>query len=271
MEVMEAIRSQYSCRKYLDLPVELDKIGIVLEAGRLAPSAGNIQNWRFVLIRDPGTRRGIADACLQQTWIEQAPVHIVICAELKRITDFYGVRGERLYAVQNCAIALQNMMLAASSIGLGTCWVGAFDENVVGRLISIPENARPQAILTLGYSADVPKELPKFRIENVTYLEKYWNRVGDIGTVLWDYRVAERGAAIARKISQNLEKAAGQVSQQVSTKAKEYQEKAKTESEKKKEEEKKAKELKKEEKKKKEEEEKRGRRPYYPDPKGDGP
>ncbi len=120
MEVMDAIRTLYSCRKYLDLPVEMDKIGIVLEAGRLSQSAGNIQNWRFILVRDSGARRAIADACIHQDWMSEAPVHIVVCAELKRITDFYGVRGERLYAVQNCAVALENMMLAAHSLGLGS-------------------------------------------------------------------------------------------------------------------------------------------------------
>ena len=220
MEVMEAIRNLYSCRKYLDVPVELDKLGQVLEAGRLSQSAGNIQNWRFVLVRDPAQRKVLADASLDQRWMEEAPVHIVVCSEMKRITDFYGVRGERLYAVQNCAIALSNMMLVAHSIGLGCCWVGAFDEDAIGRSISIPPNARPQAILTLGYSADTPKDHPKYRIENITYLEKYWNRVGDIGTVLWDYRIAERGASLAKKMAANIEKLGTKVSKEVQEKVK---------------------------------------------------
>ncbi|MEK6968321.1 MAG: nitroreductase family protein [Nanoarchaeota archaeon] len=220
MEVMEAIRGLYSCRKYLDVPVEMDKLGQVLEAGRLSQSAGNLQNWRFVLVRDPAQRHLLAEAALQQRWMEEAPVHIVICSEMKRITDFYGVRGERLYAVQNCAVALSNMMLVAHSIGLGSCWVGAFDEEQVGRAINVPPIARPQAIFTLGYSADTPKDHPKYRIENITYIEKYWNRVGDIGTVLWDYRFAERGAAIAKKMAANIEKLGNKVSKDMQEKMK---------------------------------------------------
>ncbi len=226
MEVMDAIRGIYSCRKYLDVPVELDKIGLVLEAGRLSQSAGNLQNWRFILVREPSQRKALADAALSQRWMEEAPVHIAVCAEIKRVTDFYGVRGERLYAVQNCAIALSNMMLVAHSIGLGSCWVGAFDEEAVTRVLAVPPIARPQAILTLGYSADTPKDHPKYRLENITYLEKYWNRVGDIGTVLWDYRFAERGAALAKKMAAGLEKMSNKVSTNVQEKIKETQKKS---------------------------------------------
>lgn len=234
MEVMDAIRTLYSCRKYLDLPVELDKLGQVLEAGRISQSAGNLQNWRFVLVRDPTQRRALSEAALQQHWMEEAPVHIVICSEVKRITDYYGVRGERLYAVQNCAVALSNMMLVANSIGLGCCWVGAFDEEAITRICSIPTTVRPQAILTLGYSADNPKDQPKYRIENITYLEKYWNRVGDIGTVLWDFRIAERGAAMAKKMAQNIEKMGTRVSQKAQEEFKKKQQEMKKKQEEKK-------------------------------------
>ena len=207
MEVMDAIRTLRSVRKYLDVPVEMGKISVVLEAGRLSMSAGNLQNWRFILVREPDKRKEMADACLQQYWMERAPVHIVIVSDTKRVTDFYGVRGERLYAVQNCAIAMENMMLAAHDLGLGVCWVGAFDEGVVSRIIAIPETSRPQAILTLGYPDEIPKEQIKYRIENVAYIEKYGNRIGDMGTVLWEYRLGERGMKYAQQIASGVEAA----------------------------------------------------------------
>lgn len=220
MELLDAIRTLKSVRRYLDVPIEMGKLAVVLEAGRLSISTGNLQNWRFIIVREADKRKALAEACLQQYWMERAPVHLVIVSDTKRITDFYGVRGERLYGVQNCAIALGNMMLAANSIGLGCCWVGAFDENVVSRVLGIPESSRPQAILTIGYPDEIPKEQIRYRIENIAYVERYGNRISDIGTVLWEYRFAERGMKYAQQLAADLEKSSSKAGESLVEKLK---------------------------------------------------
>lgn len=180
MDVFECVTTRRSVRKYLDTPVEWDKVGTVLEAGRAAPSAGNLQNWRFVVVLDKDKRHQIADAALQQSWMKNAPLHIIVCSEPKKAEQFYGLRGERLYSVQNCAAAIQNMLLTAHSLGLGSCWVGAFDEEMLKRVLNIPEEVRPQAIITLGYSAEKAKAPVRYRIEDVVFLETWMNRIKDM-------------------------------------------------------------------------------------------
>ena len=124
MDVLEAIHTRRSVRKYLDKPVEWDKIGTILDAGRMAPTAGNLQPYRFIVVNDPGKIKLIAEACSQQYWIEGAPVLILIVIWLKKVKEFYGERGVDVYAVQDAAVAAQNMMLAAHSLGIGSCQIG---------------------------------------------------------------------------------------------------------------------------------------------------
>jgi nitroreductase len=216
MDVFECISSRRSIRKFLEVPVEWEKIGTIIDAGMLAPSSGNLQNWRFIVVKDEKKRMQLAEAALQQHWMNNAPVVIVVCSEMKKIRQFYGVRGERLYAVQNCAAAVQNMLLAANALDLGACWVGAFDENAVCRALSIPDDAdmRPQAIIPIGYPDEKPAPQLRYRIENITYLEK-WSRqnigkIRDVDAVLWNYRVAERGIKLGKELVKGIERSTRQ-------------------------------------------------------------
>lgn len=176
MDVLEAIRTRRSIRKYRDKPVEWDKVANILDAGRLAPSAGNLQNWRFVTVLEEASRKKIADASLQQTWMESAPVFIAVLSEPEKARRYYGIRGERLYSIQNCAAAVENMLLAAHDLGLGACWVSAFDDERVGRVLNLPEHVKVYAIITLGYAAEKPEQPPKYRIEHVVWFETWGNR-----------------------------------------------------------------------------------------------
>lgn len=187
MDVMEAIAKRRSVRKYLDKPVPWDDVGSVVDAGRQAPSAGNLQNWKFIIVTDEAKRKAIGEACLQQQWMHDAPVHLVVCTEPRKAIQFYGIRGDRLYSIQNCAAAMQNMLLAATSLGLGSCWVGAFDEGMLKAAASIPEYARPQGVVTLGYAAETPKVPVQYTIENVVYLQRWGSRIGDMDAVMGHY------------------------------------------------------------------------------------
>lgn len=177
MDVFELIKKRRSIRSYKRIAVEKDKIAKILEAGHYAPSAGNLQSWKFIVVKDKTTRDKVVEAALNQTWMSTAPVLIVVCANLEKIAKYYSTRGERLYAVQECAAAIQNMLLAAEELGLATCWVGAFDEVSLKRTLDIPDSARPQAIITLGYAGEKVPVPSKYKLRDVVYFEKYGNTV----------------------------------------------------------------------------------------------
>jgi len=159
MNVSDAIRTRKSVRSYLPRQVEDEKLTAVLEAARLAPSAGNRQEWRFVIVRDAETRRRIAEAANNQTFIGEAPAVIVACAE----TDGRIMMcGQACYPI-DVAIALDHIALAAVEHGLGTCWIGAFNEEKVKQILSIPEKIRVVELMPIGYATD-PSPVEKKRL-----------------------------------------------------------------------------------------------------------
>lgn len=211
MDVFECITTRRSIRKFKETPVEWDNIGKILEAGRAAPSSGNIQNWKFIVVVDKALREGIAEASFQQYWMIQAPAHIVIVEEPLKVKRHYGLRGEKLYSIQNCAAAAENMLLTAHSLGLGACWIGAFDEDRVRKLLKIIDEARPQIILAIGYSDETPVAPPKFKMDNVAYINQWWGRIKDVDLYLGYTsasvkRAVDRGKNILRKINKKLRK-----------------------------------------------------------------
>ncbi len=201
METMHCIHTRRSIRKYVDIPVEMEKVGRIVEAGFATPTAGNIQDLRYILVMSEPGRKKLAEAALQQYWMEGAPVHIVLCVDMKRGKQFYGVRGERLYSVQHAGAAVMNMMLAAHDMGLGSCWVGAFDEDMVKSIIGIPEYARPHAIITIGYPDETPPKPPKYTLDIYTYMERYNRKIKNINIAIdeWSPAIesAVRGTAAA--------------------------------------------------------------------------
>ena len=210
MDIIECIKTRRSIRKFLDVPVEWDKIGTIVDAGRYAPNSGNLQNWKFVVVLGEETRKKIAEACLQQLWMAKAPVHIIVCSEPEKAKRFYGIRGERLYTIQNCAAATQNMLLTAHSLKLGACWVGAFDEDMLKRAVGIPDVIRPQAVIPIGYPAEKVPSPIQYQLENIVFMES-WNRRFDIDEYL-GYSSAtvldmiEKGKKFVKKVKKKLKK-----------------------------------------------------------------
>ena len=197
--VVRAIKERRSIRSYMDVPVEWDKIITAVEAAMVAPSAGNLQVWRYVVVRKLEKRKQIAEACLRQYWMEQAPVHVVIVAKLEKEEQFYGKRGVDLYSVQDCAMAAMNMMLAAHDLDLGSCFVSAFDENALSRVFNLSEVVRPQGVVTLGYTDQKPEPPVRFRGESVIGIENYGTamnegpgRVADGNAAVSNYRYVQR-------------------------------------------------------------------------------
>ena len=169
MKVSEAIRTRRSIRVFRPRPVEEEKLMRVLEAGRLAPSARNMQEWRFVVVRDKATRERLAKAARNQFFVAQAPVVIAACGT---IVDHVMSCGQLSYPV-DVAIAVDHMTLQAVEEGLGTCWVCAFSEAEVKAACGIPETARVVALLALGYPSEAPKARPRKELDDIVGFEKF--------------------------------------------------------------------------------------------------
>ncbi len=177
MEVFDCIRTRRSIRKYKDTQVPWDNIVEILQAGKYAPFAGNIMNCKFIVVKNEAKRKAIAEASVQQYWMQDAPIHVVIAGEPEKAERYYGTRGVRLYTIQGAAAAIENMLLTAHSLGLGSCWVGAFDEEEIRRLCNLPEHVNVQGIITIGYADETPSPPPKQRIEHVMFFEKWFGRI----------------------------------------------------------------------------------------------
>ncbi|MEM3549847.1 MAG: nitroreductase family protein [Candidatus Bathyarchaeia archaeon] len=173
MDVLEAIRGRRSVRAYKNVDVPADLAERLIDAARWAPSAGNIQPWEFILVRKLETKRKLAEAALGQYFIEEAPLVIVVCADENRSAQGYGVRGKALYCLQDTAAAIQNLHLAAYSMGLGTCWVGAFREEEARKILEIPYGIRPVAIIPVGYPAEKPPPRGRRPLKQIIHYEKF--------------------------------------------------------------------------------------------------
>ncbi len=169
MTVAEAIAGRRSIRSYLPREVEAEKLAAVLEAGRLAPSARNRQEWRFVAVTDPALRERLAQAAHGQEFVAQAPVVLVICDTGGEYTMTCGQPGGTV----DCSIALSFMMLQATELGLGTCWLGKYDEQSVREILAIPADVRVVAMTPLGYPAEDPAPRPRKQTAEVVTFNGY--------------------------------------------------------------------------------------------------
>ncbi|MCX6672678.1 MAG: nitroreductase family protein [Methanothrix sp.] len=168
MDLMQAIRARRSIRNFQDRSVEEVKLLAVLEAGRIAPSARNMQDWKFIVVRDAATRQKLAGAARDQQFVGQAPVVIAACGT----SDLVMTCGQPAYAI-DVAVALDHMTLAAAALGLGTCWIGAFYEDKVKEILGVPQEIRVVALLPMGYPAEEPCPRPRKSLDEVLAWE-HW-------------------------------------------------------------------------------------------------
>ena len=170
MDVFEAIRKRKSVRSYLEKEVEQEKVMRILEAARLAPSAANKQEWRFVVVQDKEKRKKLSEAAKRQRFVAEAPVVIACCAE----TDYHEMTCGQLCYPIDVAIAIDHITLAAVEEDLGTCWIGAFYEDKVKTILNIPDRIRVVELLTLGYPKDDSiKEKSRLPMETIVKWEKW--------------------------------------------------------------------------------------------------
>jgi nitroreductase len=186
MDAFESIQIRRSIRSYLPKEIPDDVLLRILEAGRLAPSASNRMPWKFVVVKDPNKRKLIAESGTYGRFIVESPVVIVGCGDKKTSPKWFAV---------DTAIALENMVIAATGEGIGSCWIGSFDEKTVKDLLKIPDEFTVVALLSMGYPKE-PRDLrsaakklirPKKKLEEVSCSEEFGkppalSRDGGIGS-----------------------------------------------------------------------------------------
>lgn len=167
MEFSELVTVRRSIRAFKPTPISEDDLDKILMAVRAAPTAGNLQSFKMVVTRDPGIRKQLAVAAWGQNFVAQAPVVICFTADITRAGTHYGTRGRELYAIQDATIACTYAMLAATDVGLGSVWVGAFDSRKAARILNCLPDEEPVAILALGHPAEHPKATPRRELSEI--------------------------------------------------------------------------------------------------------
>jgi nitroreductase len=167
------LKTRKSIRRFKsgkEIPAQAEQL--ILEAARLAPSAGNKQSWHFFVIKDKALKEAAARAAFGQSFISEAPLVVVTAVDKDRAYGGYGRRGLDLYCLQDTAAAIENMLLAAVTLGIGSCWVGAFDERELGLALGLnTRRYRPVAIIPFGYADEEPKSGSRLGADSVvTYL-----------------------------------------------------------------------------------------------------
>lgn len=169
MDFFEIIQNRHSIRNFLDKPVAPELIERILQAANRAPSAGNLQAYEIFLIQGQKQRAALAQAAFGQEFLLQAPVSFVFCTHPARSEWRYSQRGTSLYTIQDATIACTFALLAAADLGLGSVWVGAFDEQEVSRAIGNPTGLYPVAILPVGYPAGEPTIKPRRTLDDLVH------------------------------------------------------------------------------------------------------
>jgi nitroreductase len=173
MDIFQVFKDRRSIRKYKDTPVERETIEQVLDAARLAPSWKNLQCWRFLVLTDPGKRALLLEAFPDDNpgkkAIAMAPVVVVVCANPYESDVENGIE----YFVADTAIAFEHLCLAAHALGLGTCWMGWYDEALIKSALAIPAGIRIVGITPLGYPDQEPKPRPRKELGEIAYFNEW--------------------------------------------------------------------------------------------------
>lgn len=176
MDPIECVLGLRNVRNFMKKPVDMKLIETVLNIAIHAPSAGNTQEWGFFVVTDEKQRERLSIAALQQNFVKEAPVVIVVCADIEKVKLKYKDRGEKLYSIQDTAYVSLSIAIVAHALGLGSSIVPAFDNEHVKEILELPEYLRPMTIIPIGYAADVAEPTDRIPFENLTYINKYGTR-----------------------------------------------------------------------------------------------
>ncbi len=165
----EILRTRRSIRSYKDKDISEDDLQKILEAGWFAPSAGNRQPVEYIIVRDDLLKQKLS----VQQFVGDAPVVVVVFADTRRSGSRYGERAEERYLHHDSGAAIQNMLLMVNALGLGSCWIGAFNDDRIAKVLDIPQNMQIMALLPIGYPNEEPTTPRKIPIEKIIHENKY--------------------------------------------------------------------------------------------------
>jgi nitroreductase len=168
MTVFEAIEKRFSCRAYLDKPIEQDKLDKIFEAAREAPSAKNLQDWRFIVVTDQKHKQQVADCTNQAKAFGQAAAIIAACSVCRE-----SMRCGQKIAPIDVAIALEHIALVATELGLATCWIGSFDAEKVRQVLEIPGNVAIIELMALGYPANGSRQTTRLPMQDIVCYDRW--------------------------------------------------------------------------------------------------
>ncbi len=167
-DFFETVRHRHSVRSYQsDLPVEKEKLNAIIETACSAPSAGDLQAYKIIVVSNPEKRQALSAAAHEQSFISEAPICLIFCAEPERSAQKYGNRGRELYAIQDTTIAAAYAQLAIVAAGMASTWVGYFDDSKVKDIIELEDGLNPIAMLALGYPAELPEPTTRRRLDEI--------------------------------------------------------------------------------------------------------
>jgi len=169
MEFLEVIKKRHSIRAYKDKEIEEEKLQKILEVANSAPSAGNLQAYEIFVVKDSEKKNAISVSAGDQEFIAEASVVLVFCSNPKRSSWKYGKRGEELYSLQDATIAAAYAQLAATELNLSSCWVGAFNEDEVLKILGCSKVLIPRVIIPIGYPAEEPDITPRRNLKDIVH------------------------------------------------------------------------------------------------------
>ena len=164
-------------RAFKQDPIEDEKLWGILRNAWRAPSAGHLEPQDFVIVKDISVKHRLAEAALQQSFIEEAPVVIVVCSDTRRNVGRYGERGRNFYSVIDASFASFIILLSAVELGLGACFVGAFEDDKVAKILALPRDVRPIGIIPIGIPAEKPRRLKRIPLERRVHFNNYGTRM----------------------------------------------------------------------------------------------
>ncbi len=173
MDFEEILRKRHMTRVFKKDEVNEETIYKIIRNAARAPSAGHLQPWDFIVVRSKPTKEKLAKAALDQSFIVQAPVVVITCANTQRSAAIYGDRGATFYSIVDAAFASLTLLLTVTNLGLAACFVGAYNDQEVSKILKLPSHVRPVGIIPIGYGAEPAKKLERLPTEKLIHYEKW--------------------------------------------------------------------------------------------------
>jgi len=175
MDVFEAIKNRRSIRKYKPKSVERELTLKLLEAARWAPSGGNIQPWKFLVIEDRSILEMVRK--ISPGYFGETPLAILVCSDKARAHKVGGAMGRDYLSIADCSMATENLLLAACALGLGTCVVKSFSHAAMKEILEIPQDIEPELLVIVGHPDEAPSPTRRFPIDEIAYLDRFGQRI----------------------------------------------------------------------------------------------